>query len=82
MKQDTVQLCVKVAAHTAEQIIKLAAASNIGVAEQLRQFIEKGLIIEGHSQNVDFIASIIRQLFVSGTFGQWCGQYRLRNGNC
>lgn len=27
----------------------------------MRQFIEKGLIIEGHSQNVDFIASIIRQ---------------------
>lgn len=61
MKQDTIQLCVKVPAHTAEQIRKLAASSNIGVAEQLRQFIEKELIIEGHSQNVDFIASIIRQ---------------------
>lgn len=62
MKQEpTIQLCVKVPAHTAEQIKKLAAANNIGVAEQLRQFIEKGLSIEGYSQSIDFIASIIRQ---------------------
>lgn len=62
MKQEaTIQLCVKVPEHTAEQIKKLAAANDIGVAEQLRQFIEKGLSIEGYSQNVDFIAGIIRQ---------------------
>lgn len=48
-------------AHIAEQIKKLAAANNIGIAEQLRQFIEKGLAVEGYSQNIDFIASIIRQ---------------------
>ena len=62
MKQEpTIQLCVKVPAHIAEQIKKLAAANNIGIAEQLRQFIEKGLAVEGYSQNIDFIASIIRQ---------------------
>ena len=62
MKQEpTIQLCVKVPSHTAEQIKKLAAANNIGIAEQLRQFIEKGLAVEGYSQNIDFIASIIRQ---------------------
>lgn len=62
MKQEpTIQLCVKVPAHTAEQIKKLATANNIGIAEQLRQFIEKGLAVEGYSQNIDFIARIIRQ---------------------
>ncbi len=62
MKQEpTIQLCVKVPTHTAEQIKKLAVANNIGIAEQLRQFIEKGLAVEGYSQNIDFIASIIRQ---------------------
>ncbi len=62
MKQEpTIQLCVKVAAHTSEQIKKLAVTNNIGVAEQLRQFIDRGLSVEGYSQNIDFIASIIRQ---------------------
>ncbi len=62
MKQEpTIQLCVKVPEHTAEQIKKLATTSNIGIAEQLRRFIEKGVSVEGYSQNIDFIASIIRQ---------------------
>lgn len=62
MKQEaTVQLCVKIPVHTAEQIKKLADADSIGVAEQLRRFIDKGLSIEGYSQNIDFIAGIIRQ---------------------
>ena len=64
-QQDRVQLCVKVTSHTAEQIKKLANSNNIGVAEHLRCFIEKGLDIEGYTQNVDFIATIIRQEFAS-----------------
>lgn len=62
MKQfETVQLCVKVDDKTAEQVRKLAASNNLTTAEQLRRFIEKGLDIEGHAQNIDFIAGIIRQ---------------------
>lgn len=58
---ETVQLCVKVNAHTAEQVRKAAAGNDVGVAEQLRRYIEKGLNVEGYKQDVDFIATILRQ---------------------
>lgn len=61
MREETIQLTVKVRKHTAEQIKKLADYNSVGVAEQLRMFIDKGLSIQGYSQDVDFITGIIRQ---------------------
>lgn len=61
MKNSTVQLTVKVAADTAEQIKKLANQNHITTAEQIRRFTDKGLQVSGYTQEVDFIAGIIRQ---------------------
>ena len=66
MKQyETIQLNVKVTDSTADQIKRLAASNHITVAEQLRQFIDKGLDIDGNAKQIDFIASIIRQEFMA-----------------
>ena len=61
----SVQLNVKVAENTAEAIKKLAAADNLTIAELLRRYIEKGMNIDGYKQDIDFIASIIRQEFMA-----------------
>ena len=58
---ETIQLNVKVTDSTADQIKRLAASNHITVAEQLRQFIEKGLNVNSYEQQIDLIASIIRQ---------------------
>lgn len=39
----------------------LAAKNNTTTSELVRQFVEKGLSIEGYTQDIDFIARIIRQ---------------------
>ena len=39
----------------------MAAKGHISRNEQIRRYIEKGLDVEGYSQNIDFIAGIIRQ---------------------
>ena len=46
---------------TLEQLEKLALKQGIGTSELVRQYIDKGLNIEGHKQDVDFIASVVRQ---------------------
>lgn len=60
-----IQLNVKVPEDTAEQIKKLANYNHITVAEQLREFIERGLTIRGYEQQLDTIATIIRQEFMA-----------------
>lgn len=61
----TIQLNVKVSEDTAEQIKKLANSNHITVADQLREFIERGLTIHGYEQQLDTIATIIRQEFMA-----------------
>ncbi len=61
----TIQLNVKVTEDTADQIRKLAITHDITVAEQLRRFIEQGLSVQCYEQNIDLIASIIRQELMS-----------------
>ena len=39
----------------------LAAKNDTTTSELVRQFVEKGLSVEGYRQDIDFIASIIRQ---------------------
>lgn len=62
---ERIQLNVKVPQCTADQIKRLAAANHLTVAEQLRQFIDKGLDIDGNARQIDFIATIIRQEFMA-----------------
>lgn len=40
---------------------KLAAKNHTTTSELVRQYVDKELTIEGHKENVDFIAAIIRQ---------------------
>lgn len=61
----TIQLNVKVTDDTADQIKRLAASNHITVAEQLRRFIEQGLSVHSYEQNIDLIASVIRQELMS-----------------
>lgn len=43
------------------QIDKMANREHISRNEQIRRYIEKGLAVEGYSQDIDQIAGIIRQ---------------------
>ena len=43
------------------QVDKIAAKEHVSRNEQIRRYIEKGLNIDGYTQNIDFISSIIRQ---------------------
>ena len=61
----TIQLNVKVAEQTADEIKRLAISRHQTVAELLRHFIDEGLKIHSYEQNIDFIAGIIRQEFTS-----------------
>lgn len=47
------------------EIDKKADRENISRNEQIRRYLEKGLAVEGYSQDVDFIATIIRQEFMA-----------------
>ena len=44
---------------------KLAAKSNTTTSELVRRYVEQGLAVDGNKENVDFIASIIRQELTS-----------------
>lgn len=60
-KNEMVQITVKVTAEKSEQIKKLANQKHITTAELVRRFIDKGLTIDSYKEDVDFIASIVRQ---------------------
>lgn len=44
-----------------ETLDKLAAKKHTTTSELVRRYVEKGLSIEGNREDIDFIASIIRQ---------------------
>ena len=46
---------------TLKTLDTLAAKNDTTTSELVRQFVEKGLSVEGYRQDIDFIASIIRQ---------------------
>ncbi|WP_324824873.1 ribbon-helix-helix domain-containing protein [Sinanaerobacter sp. ZZT-01] len=64
-KSDRIITSVYLTKEMCGEIDKLAARENVSRNEQIRRFIEKGLDIEGYTQNVDFISSIIRQEFTA-----------------
>jgi hypothetical protein len=46
---------------TLEQLDKLATRQRTTTSELVRGYVEKGLAIDGHKENIDIIATIIRQ---------------------
>jgi len=46
---------------TLEQIDKLAIKKNVYASEIIREFIEKGLSVNGYEENIDMITDIIHQ---------------------
>jgi len=46
---------------TLEQIDKLAIKKNVYASEIIREFIEKGLAVNGYEENIDMITDIIHQ---------------------
>ncbi len=44
-----------------EQLEKLAVTRGLTISELIREFIEKGLNVEGYTQEVDMLTQIIRQ---------------------
>ncbi|MDD3228083.1 MAG: ribbon-helix-helix domain-containing protein [Oscillospiraceae bacterium] len=60
-KSDRIITSIYLSKEMCDEIDKKADRENISRNEQIRRYIEKGLTIDGHAQNIDFIASIIRQ---------------------
>lgn len=60
-RSDRIITSVYLTKEMCEQVDQMAAKGHISRNEQIRRYIEKGLDVEGYSQNIDFIAGIIRQ---------------------
>lgn len=65
MPEKSIKRSINFSPDMLEALDKLAATNHTTTSELVRQFVEKGLNIEGHKQDVDFIAGIIRQEFTS-----------------
>ena len=44
-----------------EQIEKVAAKKNVFASDVIRDYVNKGLSVQGYQENIDFISGIIRQ---------------------
>ena len=60
-KNDRIITSIYLAKEMCGQIDKMADRAHISRNEQIRRFIEKGLTVDGYTQDIDFIAGIIRQ---------------------
>lgn len=60
-KEDNVITSIYLTKEMYENIGKIAMQENKSKNEVIRSFLEKGLNVQGHKQDVDFITSIIRQ---------------------
>ena len=60
-REDRIITSVYLTKDMCQQIDKMASREHISRNEQIRRYIEKGLTVEGYSQNIDFIAGMIRQ---------------------
>ena len=61
MSDKPIRRSVYISKNTMDQIEKVAHSEGVKASEVMRGYIEKGLSIDGYKQDVDFIASIIRQ---------------------
>lgn len=60
-RDDRIITSVYLTKEMCSQIDKMAAKEHISRNEQIRRYIEKGLAVEGYTQDIDLIAGIIRQ---------------------
>ena len=61
MPEKSLKRSINFSPETLKTLDTLAAKNNTTTSELVRQFVEKGLSVEGYRQDIDFIASIIRQ---------------------
>lgn len=64
-RSDRIITSVYLTKEMCDQIDKVAGREHISRNEQIRRYIEKGLTVDGYTENIDFIAGIIRQEFTS-----------------
>lgn len=60
-REDRIITSVYLTKEMCGQIDKIADREHISRNEQIRRYIEKGLAVDGYSQDIDLIAGIIRQ---------------------
>lgn len=60
-REDRIITSVYLTKDMCRQIDKIADREHISRNEQIRRYIEKGLAVEGYSQDIDLIAGIVRQ---------------------
>lgn len=61
MKKEIAYMGVRLTKDMQQNLEKLARKSHNTVSDTVRRLLEKGLEIEGYTQDVDFIAGIVRQ---------------------
>ncbi len=60
-KQKSIKRSINFAPETLKALDTLAIKSNKTTSDLVREYVENGLNIDGHKQDIDFITSIIRQ---------------------
>lgn len=60
MKEEIVQITVKVTKEKAEILKTLSTKKHMSMSELVRRFIDKGLNVESYKEDVDFFAGIVR----------------------
>lgn len=61
MPEKSLKRSINFSPETLKTLDTLAAKNDTTTSELVRQFVDKGLSVEGYRQDIDFIASIIRQ---------------------
>ena len=61
MPEKSVKRSINFSHDMLESLEKLAVKKHTTTSELVRQFVEKGLSVDGYTQDIDFIARIIRQ---------------------
>ena len=61
MPEKSLKRSINFSPETLKALDTLAAKNSTTTSELVRQYVEKGLSIEGYSQDIDFIARIVRQ---------------------
>jgi hypothetical protein len=59
--EDEHRRSVRFKAKSIEEMQKIADIQNVTVSEIVREFVEKGLTVDGYKEDIDFITGIIRQ---------------------
>lgn len=65
MPEKSVKRSINFPAKMLKTLDKLAVKEHTTTSELVRRFVEKGLAVDGHKEDVDFIAGIIRQELLS-----------------